>query len=133
MGRLSDRVPGQAHRGGARGGGEQGDLGGGVEAESEEHADRVHLPGAVDGLHQAAEEAEHQPPLVELLLQLVVAVAAAAHLQEHLDDADQDDQVEDGDHVEEEAGDQGAEEAAEALQHRAGVADLTDDRLGSDA
>ena len=45
-----DGVPGQRERGRAAGQDEQADLGGGVEAEPEQQADRVHLPRLGDGL-----------------------------------------------------------------------------------
>ena len=48
------------------------DLGGGVEAEAEEDAERVQLPARADAPRQRAEEAEEQPAIVEPALERVV-------------------------------------------------------------
>jgi len=60
-----------------------------------------------------AEKSRHQPARVELLLEFLVVVAPAAHLDEDLDDADQDHQIEDGDQVEKRARDQRPDDPAE--------------------
>ena len=95
---------------------QQGHFGGGVEAESEQHADRVHLPGGVDPLGVATQEPVHQSPGVELAFQFGVVVVAVAHLTENPEDRHQHDQVEQGDEVEEGAGHQGADDAGPVVQ-----------------
>src|SRR6185437_16144464 len=57
---------GQPLDGGIGRGREQHDLGGGVEADTEDHPDEVQLPGVVDGAHEPAEEPVHQPAGLEL-------------------------------------------------------------------
>ena len=74
-----DGVEGQVERGGATGEDQQPDLGGGVEAEPEQHADRVDLPRLGDRLGQPAEEPVHEAAVVELGLQLGLVELAAAH------------------------------------------------------
>ena len=69
-----DRVPGQRERRRAAGEDQQADLGGGVEAEPEQHADRVHVPRLGDRLGGAAEEAVHEAAVVQVLLQLGLVV-----------------------------------------------------------
>ena len=73
-----DRVERQVERRRAAGEDQQADLGGGVEAEPEQHADRVDVPGLAHALGQAAEEAVHEAALVQLLLELGLVVLARA-------------------------------------------------------
>ena len=116
IGRHEDRVPGQPGAGGAAGDHEQRDLGRGVEAEAEEHADRVHLLRLVTVFVEPPEEAVHEAAAVELLLERLLVVAAALHLPEDLDDPDEDHDVQRGDHVEERAGDERADPAGDLVQ-----------------
>ena len=83
-----DRVERQPARDGGSRKHEQSHLARGVEAESEEHADRVHLPRGVDPPGERSEEPVHQPALVELLVELLVVVEAFAHVHEHAEDRD---------------------------------------------
>ena len=115
-----------------RGGGQQGHLGGGVEAHPEDDPDRVHLPFLVDGLHPAAEEAVEEAAVLQLPLQLGLVVLAAPHRPEDLDDPGQDDQVEQADEEQEGGGDDRAEQAAELLQAGAVVGHRGEDRLLGD-
>jgi hypothetical protein len=57
---------------------EQRDLGGGLEAQPEQHSDREHLPRFGDRFRDAAEEAVHESALVELLLEFGLVVGARA-------------------------------------------------------
>ena len=59
-------------------GGEQHDLGSGVEADAEDQADEVQLPGVVDGLHEPAEEPVHQPAGLQLGFEFGLVVGAGA-------------------------------------------------------
>ena len=88
----------------------------------------IHLP----------EEAVHEAPVLQLALQLGLVVGALAHRPEHLDDPGQDDDVQQGDQVEERGRDDGAEDPAELLQAGVVVGDrpvdglLGDDDAGAD-
>jgi hypothetical protein len=64
---------------------------------------RVDVPRLAHRPGQAAEEPVHEAALVELVLELLLVVLAAAHLAEHLDDAHQHDEVEDAQDPEEDA------------------------------
>ena len=57
-----------------------------------------------------------KPRLLSCSSSRASSYVAAAHLAEHPDDADQDDQVEDADDVEERAGDGGADDAGDLVQ-----------------
>ena len=80
-GRRRSRTRGCAG-GQQRGRGQQGDLGGGVEAQPEQHPDRVQLPLLGDRLHPAAEEPVEEPAGFQLALELGLVVLAAAHRSE---------------------------------------------------
>ena len=67
--KAQDRVPRQAGRGAGAGENEQRDFGGGVEAESEQHAEGIHLPRLRDRLGEAAEEPVHEAAVVQLLFE----------------------------------------------------------------
>src|SRR5258708_27939553 len=47
---------------------QQSHLGGRIEAQAEEHAHRIHLPTAVRHPEQRAEEATHEPTLIQRLI-----------------------------------------------------------------
>ena len=100
-----DSPEGQAAGHGVPGQHQESHFGGRVEAQSEEHPDRVHLPRLVDPLGVAAEEPVHEATVVELALQLLVVELPSLHLLVDLGDPDQDDQIEDADQVEEAPGD----------------------------
>ncbi len=87
---AEDRVERQAARGRARGEEQQRDLGGRVEAQPEQHADRVHLPGCPDRARKAGVEAAHQPAARKLPLQLLPVKGAAARASHHARDPDED-------------------------------------------
>ena len=123
-------VVGQALDGGVGGGGEQHDLGGGVEADAEDQADEVQLPGVVDGAHEPAEEPVHQPAGLQLGLKFLLVVGAVAHLPEDLEDAGQHDQVQDRDQVQEAGGQQGADRPAGRLVGRVRVDHRAEDGPG---
>ena len=127
-----DGVPRQRLGGEQSRRGEQCDLGGGVEAHAEDHADGVHLPFLGDRLHPRAEHPVHEAPVLQLLLELLLVVVAVAHLAEHRDDASQDHDVEEGDEVEESGRDDGAEDPAELLEPRSVVRDRPIHRLLGD-
>src|SRR5437588_329145 len=76
---------------------QQTDLGRGVEAEPEQHADRVDVPALRHRLGEAAEPAVHEAAVVEMVLERSLVVVAPAHGAEDLDDPDQDHQVGDAD------------------------------------
>ena len=109
-------VIGQALDRGVSGRRQQDDLGGGVEADAEDQADEVQLPGVVDGLHEPAEEAVHQPARLQLGLEFLLVVGAAAHVAEDLEDAHQHDQVQHGDQVQEPGRDQRSGRAARGFE-----------------
>ena len=117
------RVEGQSSDDRRSGQDQQGHLGRGVEAQSEEHADRVHLPGCVDPLGIATEEPAHESPVVELALQFGVVVPALAHLAAHLDDRPEHHQVEQTDEPQEGAGDRRPDETAPVVQRAAVILD----------
>ena len=119
-------------RGEQRGRGEQRDLGRGVEAHAEDHADRVHLPVPGDRAHPPAEEAEHQPAAVQPALELGLVVGAAAHRSEHAHDPGEDHEVQQADQVEERGRDERAEDPAELLEVRVAVGDGAIDRFLGD-
>ena len=81
------------------------DLGGGVEAQPEQQADRVHVPRLADRPGHAAEEPVHEAAVVQLLLELGLVVLARAHPPEDPDDADGGDQVDQADEQQEHARD----------------------------
>ena len=82
-------------------------------------------------LRQPAEEAVHEAALVEVLLQLRLVVLPAAHRAEHLEDAEQDHEVEDAEDPQEHAGHRRADHAGDVVQRRVAVLDLTGE--GADA
>ncbi len=79
---------------------------------------RAHRPG------QPTEEAVHQAPLGEVLLQLGLAVLAAPHPPEHPDDPDQHDQVEQPDDPQEHPGHRRPDDPGDGVQGGVVVADL---------
>ena len=83
------------------GGGEQHDLGGGVEADAEDQAHQVQLPGVPDRPGEPAEEPVHQPAGLQLRLEFGLVVGAPPQVPEDLDDAGQHDQVQQRDQVQE--------------------------------
>ena len=97
---------------------QQGDLGGGVEAEAEEHADRVDLPRRVDAPGERPEEPVHEAALVELLLELIVVVEAPAQVHEDADDRHQDHEVERGDQVQKRPRHRRPDDGGDAVQPR---------------
>ena len=98
---------------------EQGDLGGGVEAEAEQDPDRVHLPRLAHRAGEPAEVAVHQAAVVQLLLERLLVVGALLHLAEDPEDPDEDHDVQRGDRVEERAGDERPDPARDLVQVRA--------------
>ena len=95
------------------------DLGGGVEAETEEDAERIHLPARVDLVADALEEeAAHQPLVLECFFELLLVVDALLHLAEHPEHVEQHDQIEKTDQEQEGAGDRCADVAADVLEAR---------------
>jgi hypothetical protein len=134
IGNVSTAYQGrQVERGRATGEYEQADLGRGVEAEAEQQADRIHLPGLGDRLGRAAEDAVHQAALVQLLLEGGLVEVTRPHPAEHFHDADQDHQVQDRDDVEEDPGDRRTDHAGDLLQGGRVVRDLTGQRADTDA
>jgi len=111
-----DGVPRDVLGGQQGGGGQQGDLGGGVEAQAERDAHREQLPLLGDDLRPAAEEPIEEPAVLQLPLQLGFVVLAPAHRPEDAREPDQDDQVHQPDQQQERRGRQGAEHPAEPLQ-----------------
>ena len=91
----------------ARRNGKKRDLGGGVETETEEKANRVHLPAVFDHAKQPAEQSCHDATGHELVVQRFPVVLAAPHPPVHADDVDQDHKVHDPDQDEECARDEG--------------------------
>jgi hypothetical protein len=69
------------------GGGQEQNLGGGVEADPEDDADEEHVPGLGDRPHEPAEEPVHQAAGLELALELLLVEEPLAHPAEHLQDA----------------------------------------------
>ena len=113
---AQDRIPGDVLGGQQRGAAQQGDLGGGVEAQAEHDTHRVQLPLLGDDLHPAAEEPVEEPAVLQLLLQLGFVVLAAAHRPEDARDPDQDKQVQQPDQQQERRGHHSAGHRAEPLK-----------------
>src|SRR4029079_2837986 len=85
---------------------EQADLGGRVEAESEQDAEWVHLPARVDPAPQPLEQEAAEEALVEQrALEALLVVVPALHAPENADHLEQHDQVERPDQEEERPGD----------------------------
>src|SRR5262249_22962404 len=123
-GQRQDRVERQPAADRRAGQHQQRDLGGGVEPEPEQDADRVDLPGGIHPARERAEDPVHQAALGQLLLEFLVVVGTPAHLPEHLENPGQHDQVERGDEVEEGSRHPGADDPGEAVQAGVLVADL---------
>ncbi len=77
-----------------------------------------HLPRLGDRLHHPAQQAVHEPAMVQLLLQCRLVEVAGAHLPEDLPEPGQDHHVDEGDHVEEHTGDGRADPARDVVQLR---------------
>src|SRR3954462_13767382 len=118
---------------GAGGEEQQAALRRGVEAEPEQHAERVHLPRRADSAREPPEEAVHESARVELRLEGGLVELAAAHRPEHAHDPDENGQVQPGDDVEERPRDAGADDAGDVVQRRAVVLDLAGHRLDAEA
>ena len=70
------------------------DLGRGVEAEPEEHAERVHLPARVDPAPDPLEQEAREEALVgERALEILLVVVPALHPPEDADDLEQHDRL----------------------------------------
>ena len=115
---AEDRVDRQAPRGGGAGRRQQRDLGRGVEAEAEQKAERIHLPGGGDGVGGPRERRLMKPRRPSWRFELGLAVLAGPQAQEDPDDADQDDQVQEPDREQEEAGDGRPDQAARRNEAR---------------
>jgi hypothetical protein len=87
----------------------------------------------VDGLHEPAEEPVHQPAGLQFGFQLHFVVGTGAHLAEYLEDAGQDDQVEQGDQVQEAGRQQGPDGSARGFVGRVGVDNGAEDGPGRHA
>ena len=117
-GQAEDRVERQPGAGRARRQEQQGDLGRRVEAEPEQDAERVHLPRPRDGPGEAAVDAAHDAPGLELRLELGLVEGAGPHAAEDPGDAHEHTGVQRRDHVEEGARDRGPDEARDVVQRR---------------
>ncbi len=107
-GKTSDRPEREAAGGFGGGDAEEADFGGGVEAESEEDAERIHVPAAADHGKDGAEDAGEEAAIGEEEVEVFVNVGlAAADAGEGGVDGAQDDDVDDGDGEEEDGGDAG--------------------------
>ncbi len=114
--RQSRPAAGASNRRGCREA-EKANLGGGVEAQAEQHPDRVHLPGGVDELVVTAlEDPVHEAAVGQQYIEFFLLVAAGLRLPPHLDDANQHHQVEGGDEVQEAGRDHGADDPAGARE-----------------
>ncbi len=126
-------VPGQALGGRCRGGRQQQDLGGGVEAEPEDQPDQEHVPGLGDRPHEPAEETPHHAPGLQLAFEFRLIEVAGPQAPEHLENPGEHDHVERRDQVQE-AGRHGrAHHPADGLVTRTRVNDRPEDGLGGDA
>ena len=74
---------------------EQADLRRRVEAEPEEHAERVHLPAASIVPAERLEKKRLMKPCLEALLESLLVELPLLHAEEHADDVEQHEQVED--------------------------------------
>ena len=105
---------GKAAGGFSGGNAEEADFGGGVEAEAEEHAERIHVPAAADHGEHGPEDAGEKSAIGEEQVEVLIDVGlAAADASEGAIDGAQDDDVDDGDGEEEERGDERADDAAD--------------------
>jgi hypothetical protein len=94
-------IPRQSRRARAAGDDEQGDLGRGVEAEAEEHPDRVHLRRFRDRPGEPSKEAVHETTTAQRGVERLLVVGAGPHLAKHPHDAHKDREVEGRDDVQE--------------------------------
>ena len=102
---------------------QEGDLARGVEPESEQDPERVHVPALADEAKHRLEEPREEPAVVEELLEgLLVIGAAGRDAPEHPVDVDEHDQVDEPDDQEEDGRDRGPDETADLL-HGGDVAD----------
>jgi hypothetical protein len=101
-------------RGSGPGQREQRDLGRGVEAEPEQDAEWIHVPGLRDCPRRAAEDSVEQSALVQCLLEADLVEPAAA--TKACDQAAQDDEIEIADCDEEGAGDRRAGDRRRPLE-----------------
>src|SRR5262245_16295831 len=91
---------------------EQADLGRGVEAESEQESDRIHLPGAGDDAEQRAENPGNKPASRRKRADVIARQPlTAAHALEGGPDFLQDKQIGDADHEEKQRRDHCTEQA----------------------
>ena len=93
---------------------QQRDLGGGVEAESEQQPDGEHLPGAGDEAHQAIESKAHEQATGDQHpLQLALLAVTGAHPPGNVQHIEQDREVQAADDPQEATGYDGAEKPAD--------------------
>ena len=83
-----DRVPGQHERRRPGREDQQGDLGGGVEAQAHQQPDRVEVPRLAHPPGHPAEQPAEEAAVVQVPLELGLVVLAGAHPAEHAGDAD---------------------------------------------
>ena len=113
-GEDEDREEREAFGGFGGGEAEQADFGGGVEAEAEEQAERIHVPAAADHAEDGAEESSEEAATAEEDVEVFVDVGlAATNGFEGAEDGAEDDEVRDGDGEEKEGGDEGADETTD--------------------
>jgi hypothetical protein len=131
-GQHEDGVPGHLDGGAAGRQHQQADLRSGVEAQAEQEAHGVHVPGLAHRLHDWTQDPVHQPAVVQLLLQRLLVELAAAHRRPDPQDAHERDQVDHAERDQEQPRDAGAEHPGELLQRRVLVRHLAGQRLDAD-
>ncbi len=100
---------------------QQGNLCRGIEAQPEQEADGIHLPWRIDAPGHGSEEAVHQAAVVELTFQLLVVEYTPAHGNEQPHDRHQNNDIQDGNQIEECPRDRRADQAGVVMQVGAGV------------
>jgi len=131
-GEAEDGVPGKVGAARRRGERQETDLGGGVEAEAEQHPDWIHLPAVLHRPRQRPQDAVDQPAIVEALLERRLVVLAASHVAKDAHDPGEDDEVDGRDDVQERPGHARADVPAHVVQLRAFAAHLTRHRPGEE-
>ena len=96
-----------------RGDAQQPDLGRGIEAEPEEHAQRIHVPTAPDHGEHGPEEARQKSAAGEQDVEILVDIrSAVAHAHKRAINGRQDNDVDDGNAEQKQSRDQRADDAA---------------------
>jgi len=93
-------------------------LGRGVEAETEQQADRIHVPGPGHSLGHTAQNPVHEAASLELFLEFPFVIEPVAHVAEDPQDANEDHGIDEADDEQEDPRDRRADHAGRLLECR---------------